>query len=102
MGRSSTFAFPGSACYPRSRSAMTGMNPASLEEFFPVRPQVELKSPSRAILFDQSPIDFSNGCRIHERFVGLLSHTQVDLPFANYAINNYMRNMDTARPELSR
>src|SRR6266446_3750500 len=60
---------PGSACYPRSRSAMTGMNPASLEEFFPVRPQVELKSPSRAILFDQSPIDFSNGCRIHERFV---------------------------------
>jgi hypothetical protein len=75
---------------------------ASLEESFPVRPQVELESPSRAILFDQSPIDFSNGCRIHERFVGLLFNTQVDLPFANYAINNYMRNMDTARPELSR
>jgi len=78
------------------------MNPASLKEFFPVRPQVELESPSRAILFDQSPIGFSNACRIHERFVRLLFNTQVDLPFADYAINNYMRNMDATRPEFSR
>lgn len=60
---------------PHSTRSGPAVMRRSFEKFLSLRSQVELESPSRAILFDQPPVDLSDSCRIHEWFAGLVFGT---------------------------